>query len=226
MLQVVNEETRIFKDEWIKRYHYADKQHDFNQMNFFTSLDLAVSSKKHGDTSCVITIGVNETGHRFVVACKRGVMTPGEVIDELFKQVRKFNPLDTQAEKAALQQVLDYFIQEKMMETKTYFNYNPLTKNSIDSKEFRIKSMQPLFKMGKMFFPRDKDIDDVNELIYELKGYIKTGPTTKFVDCIDTLANFMEPNFVIEPMGYRGSEIHGDIYNIEDMDSCIDTYDF
>ena len=173
-----------------------------------------------------MTIGVNKEGHRFVVACKRGQMTPGEVINHLFEQVRKFNPLDTRAEKAALQQVLDYFIQQKMMEEKTYFLYTPLEKNSEEAKEFRIKSMQPLFKAGKMHFPVDVDIDDINELLYELQGYIKTGATTQYVDCIDTLANFMDPDFIIEPMGQRGTEVEGDLYSIEDMDSNIDTYDF
>ena len=117
MLQVVNEEMRIFKDEWIKKYYYADLKMEFAQMNFFTSVDLAVSSKKHGDISSIITIGVNKEGHRFIVACKRGQLTPGEVIIELFKQVRQFNPIETRAEKAALQQVLDFFIQEKSMES-------------------------------------------------------------------------------------------------------------
>ena len=86
--------------------------------------------------------------------------------------------------------------------------------------------MQPLFKMGKMHFPVDKDIDDVNELLYELQGYINTGPTTQYVDSLDCLANFMDPEFIIEPMGYSGSEIHGDMYSFEDIDSNIDTYDF
>ncbi len=148
------------------------------------------------------------------------------MIDELFKQVRKFNPLDVRAEKAALQQVLDYYIQEKMMQTKTYFNYNPLEKNSIDSKEFRIKSMQPLFKMDKMHFPLDIDIDDVNELLYEIQGYTKDGATTARVDALDTLANFMDPDFIIEPMGTQGSEIHGDYYSPEDIPGNVDTYDF
>ena len=226
MLQVVNEETRIFKDEWIKKYYYADLKKDNAEMNFFTSLDLAVSSKQHGDISCVMTIGVNKDGHRFVVAMKRGQMTPGQVIDELFSQVRRFNPIDTRAEKAALQQVLDYFIQKESMRQKVYFQYNPLEKNSKDSKEYRIKSMQPLFKQGKMHFPNDIDIDDVNELLYELRGYIKTGPTTQYVDCIDTLANFMDPDFVIEPMGIKGSEISGEPFDYSSMDGKIDTYDF
>jgi len=226
MLEVVNEEMRVFKDDWIKHYYYADLKSENATMNFFTSLDIAVSSKKHGDITSIITIGVNKEGHRFIVACKRGQLTPGETITELFKQVRKFNPIDTRAEKAALQQVLDFFIQEESMRTKTYFNYNPLEKNSTESKEFRIKSMQPLFKQGKMHFPKDIDIDDINELLYEIQGYIKTGPTTKYVDCLDCLANFMDPDFVIEPMSDAGTEIHGDMYNLEDMDSNIDTYDF
>jgi len=60
MLEVVNNEMRIFRDEWIKKYSYKEKKKDFGQMNFFTSLDLAVSSKKHGDTTSIITIGVNK----------------------------------------------------------------------------------------------------------------------------------------------------------------------
>jgi len=226
MLEVVNEEMRVFKDEWIKYYYYADLKAEMGPMNFFTSIDLAVSSKKHGDISSIITIGVNKEGHRFIVACKRGQLTPGEVITELFKQVKKFRPIDTRAEKAALQQVLDYFIQEESMRTQTYFLYTPLEKNSVDSKEFRIKSMQPLFKAGKMHFPRDIDVDDINELLYELQGYIKTGSTTQYVDCIDCLANFMDTDFVIEPMGDRGSEIEGDYYSLEDVPSNVDTYDF
>jgi hypothetical protein len=226
MLEVVNEEMRVFKEDWINYYYYADLKKETAQMNFFTSMDIAVSSKKHGDISSIITIGVNKEGHRFIVACKRGQLTPREIITELFKQVRKFNPIDTRAEKAALQQVLDYFIQEESMKTKTYFQYNPLEKNSVESKEFRIKSMQPLFKAGKMHFPKDIDVDDINELLYEIQGYINTGPTTKYVDCLDCLANFMDPDFVIEPMSDAGTEIHGDMYNLEDMDSNIDTYDF
>jgi phage terminase large subunit-like protein len=226
MLQVVNEEMRVFKDEWIHKFHYEDIKMDFPKMNFFTSLDLAVSAKKHGDHSAIITVGVTKEGHRFVVACKNGMMTPGEVIDELFRQVRKFNPIETRAEKAALQQVLDYFIQEKSMKDKVYFLYDALEKNSVDSKEFRIKSMQPLFKAGKMHFPVDVDIDGINELLYQLQGYIKTGPTTKHIDCVDTLANFMDPNFIIEPMGFTGSEIKGDEYDYRELSENIDNYDF
>ena len=226
MLEVVNNEMRVFKNEWIKMFRYENLKADFGKLNFFTTLDLAVSAKKHGDTSAIMTIGVDEKGNRFLVAIKRGKMTPGEVVDELFSQVKRFNPIETRAEKAALQQVLDYYINQKMVATNIYFNYNALDKNSIDSKEFRIKSMQPLFKMGKMHFPEDVDIDGVDELLYELRGYINTGPTTKYVDCLDALAGFMDPNFIIEPMGYSGSEVHGDMYGELDMEENVDYYDF
>jgi len=226
MLEVVNEETRIFKDEWIKRYFYADLRRNTGTLNFFTTVDLAVSQKKHGDTSSIITIGVDSERNRFVVACRRGKLTPGEVIEALFSQVRRFNPLETRAEKAALQQVLDFFIQEKSMKEKTYFYYDYLEKNSTDSKEYRIKSMQPLFKQGKMYFPKDIDQEDIDELLYEIRGYTRDGPTTKYVDALDALANFMDPNFVIEPQGERGTEIEGDDYSIYDLPSGVDTYDF
>jgi phage terminase large subunit-like protein len=226
MLQVVNEEMRIFKDEWIQRYHYADLKQENYRLNFFTSMDLAVSTKNTSDISAIMTIGVNSQGHRFIVALKRGRLTPQEVIDELFKQVRKFNPMEVRAEKAALQQVLDHFIQKQMMEKKIYFNYNQLINNSVDSKDLRIRSLQPLFKAGKIHIPYDVDVDDMNELLYEIQGYIKTGGTTKYVDCIDCLAGFMDPDFVIEPMDYLGTEINNYDENFEDVRENIDTYDF
>jgi len=217
MLEVVNDDMRIFEESFFKYYYYAEKKPDFNKMNFFTSMDLAISKKQSGDYTTIITIGVDKNKHWWIVKCDVGRFNPTEVINKLFNHVAKFKPLETRAEKAALQQVLDHFIQQKMMATNTYFNYDGLVNNSVNSKEFRINSLQPKMKMGHIHFPLDVDLGSIAELEYEMKGYIKTGPTTAHDDAVDCLANFLDPDFVYSSMSEVGTEVGHGQDNMSDL---------
>ena len=223
MLEVVNDEMRIFEESYFKYYKYSDIKKDLSKMNIFTTMDLAVSKKKSADYTVIITIAVNEDGHWFIVKIDVGRFSPSETITKLFKHVDMFKPLETRAEKAALQQVLNDFIEQKMNETGTYFNYQGLENNSSVSKEFRINALQPKMKMGHIHFPTDIDQDGLAELEYEMKGYIRTGPTTAHDDAVDCLANFLDPDFIIKPMGKSGTEIEGDENDFYE-DDYEDTY--
>ena len=217
MLEVVNDDMRIFREEWFKYYQYEDIKPELSKMNIFTTMDLAVTKKTSGDFTVIITIGVNDEGHWFILKIDVGRFNPSETIAKLFEHVKMFNPLETRAEKAALQQVLDHFIEIEMMRTKRFFNYTGLENNSSISKEFRINALQPMMKIGKIHFPTDIDQSAMAELEYEMKGYISTGATTAHDDAIDCLANFLDPNFIIAPMNKSsGSEIEGDEYDFYD----------
>jgi predicted phage terminase large subunit-like protein len=199
MLQVVNEDLRVFKDSYFK-YFNVDKLNK-EGMNFFTSLDISVSKKTRGDFVSIITIGVNQQGHWFIVRCDVGKYDPTQTLDILFEHVREFKSLDTRGEKAALQQVLAHFMEERMLNEQTFFQYNELERNSIDSKEFRISGLQPMMKKGMIHFPDDAGDAGVAELLMEMKGFTKEGATTAHDDAMDCLANFLDPGFVIKPMG-------------------------
>lgn len=207
MLEVVNDDLRIFKDEYFKEFFYENQKKHFNEMNFFTSIDLAVSKKASGDFVVLITIGVNSDGHWFIVRIDVGKFDPSQTINILFEHIREFRPLETRAEKAALQQVLDHFIEQKMIDENMYFLYQGLENNSTLSKEYRINALQPMMKMGKIHFPVDKNMESMAELYYEMKGYIKTGATTAHDDAVDCLANFLDPGFVVAPSKDIGSEL-------------------
>ena len=100
-----------------------------------------------------------------------------------------------------------------------------LKNNSSISKEYRINALQPKMKMGHIHFPSDIDEDSLAELIYEMKGYIRTGATTAHDDAVDCLANFLDPDFVFAPNPKSGTEISGegdsfeDLYKIDSDDS-------
>jgi len=224
MLEVVNDELRLFPEEMFSYYNYKDLKESGNMsgMYFFSTMDIAVSKKQHADFSFIMTIGVNKEGHWFIVKVDHGRLNPTEIIDKLFEHVKKFKPMDVRGEKASLQQVLDHFIQERMMKTGIYFQTNPLENNSITSKEQRIVALQPLMKMKKIHFPNDIDADAMAELLYEMKGYIKTGATTAHDDGIDCLANFLDPNFIMTPTGDKAEEYEDDWSN--ELDNYVDSY--
>ena len=109
-----------------------------------------------------------------------------------------------------------------MIRTGVYFQTNGLVNNSVTSKEQRIVALQPLMKMKKIHFPDDIDTDAMAELLYEMKGYIKTGATTAHDDGIDCLANFLDPDFIILPSGDKPEEYDGDF--MDDFDEVKETY--
>ena len=131
-----------------------------------------------------------------------GRFSPTEVIDILFKQVSAWKPLEVRAEKAALQQVLSHFIDQKMLRENRHFLMNSLEYNSTTKKEYRILGLQPKFKARMIHFPNDELHDEVVLLKKEILGQTKETNITGHDDCPDTLANFNDPNFVVLPSDY------------------------
>ena len=201
-LEIANEETQIFKNDWFKYYEYKELMRNRHKYNFFTAMDLAVSKKESADRSVIMTIAVNGDGHWFIVGLDVGRFNPSEVIDKLFAQVRKFKPLEVRAEKAALQQVLNHFIENKMLKENTHFLLNPLENNSTQKKEYRILGLQPKLKARMIHFPKDILHDEIMLLEKELLGQTRETNTTGHDDIIDDLANFNDPNFVISASDY------------------------
>lgn len=230
MLEVVNEEMRVFEEKFFKQYTYSSIKDKLNQMNFFTTMDVAVSQKKSADYTAIMTIGVNKEGHWFIVKCDVRRMNPTETIETLFDHVIKFRPLETRAETAALQKVLNHFIDIKMDETNVYFNMQELKNNkggsNENSKHSRILGLQPIMKRRSIHFPIDIDIDGIAELEYELKGYINTGKTTAHDDAVDCLANFLDPDFIYAPSSEKGTEIEGAGDNYDDLYNDSYNYDY
>jgi hypothetical protein len=185
---------RIIKEGWIREYKHVN----YSMMNIYTSIDMAVSKETTADASSVITIGVDSLNRKYVLEVDFGILDPSELIDTLFRHVRKYKPVETRAEKAALQLTLNHFVNKKMDREKTYFLLEALTNNSKDSKHKRIMGLVPEFKRGLWYLPEVQS-EGVVELKAELLGYLKTGPTTRYVDALDCLANFLDTDFIYTP---------------------------
>lgn len=219
-LEINNEETQVFRREWIRRFKFLDVAKEKQKYNFFTSMDLAVSFRERSDRTVVMTIAVDSQNRWFVVDLAMGKYNPSEAIDLLFKQVRRWRPIEVRTEKAALQQVLGHFIEERMNKENVHFLMNHLELNSNTKKEVRIAGLQPKFKQGKIFLPSDRYQEEVMLLEKEIVGQTRETNVTGHDDGIDTLANFLDPNFVIIPSDYD-VEYYGDMANIQMSDPTV-----
>lgn len=216
MLQTVSEDTRVFKKDWFKKYEYKTIKHEKQKYNFFTSMDLAATTRQSSDYTVIGTIAVNGDGHRFVVKLDVGRYTPSEAIDIVFNHVRLFRPIEFRAEKAGIQQVLGHFIEKKMLKENTHFMMNYLQLNSTTKKELRILSMQPLFKNRMIHFPTDVSQDEVAMMEHQILGFTKEGSTTGNDDILDWLANFNDPHFIVLPSDYSEEYYEGTVMEAKD----------
>ena len=223
LLQVTPQETRVFQDEWFHEVSPEDFKKNMHEMNYFTTMDFAVSEKDASDYRAIMTIAVDRSGVRYVVRIDHGRWNPSETVEILFEHFRRFRPISFKAEKAALQQVLGHYIEKQMVAENTYVLQDYLELNSKVSKHARILSLQPIMKQGRLKFVKGWYEAGKAELFYEMKGYTVEGGKTKHDDLVDCLANFNDPNFVIETSSTRDIEIEGDHY-IDDVmiaDSAI-----
>lgn len=218
MLNVTPLDTRVFEDRWFKEYSIDDIKKHLPSMNHFTTMDLAVSQKESADYTVIITIAVGDNDVWYIRQIDVKRMNPSEVMDNLFEHIRRYRPIEMRAEKAALQQVFDHYLEKRMIQENTYVMHNPLELNSKLSKHQRILSLHNKMKTGKIRFPKNASPDGMAELIYELKGYTNEGATTKHDDAIDALANFNDPHFVISSQVTMGESTIED-YGSEFMNS-------
>jgi phage terminase large subunit-like protein len=206
-----------------KYFDYDELKKKFPNMLFFTSMDLAVSRKQSADYTAIITIGVDNNKNWYVVQADYGRLNPTQTLDVLFKHVRKFSPLAVGAENAALQQVLDHFMQEKMVRENTFFTIQKLKGNSSIKKEIRIAGLHPRFNLGKIWFPKG-DNQAIAELEHELMMMTKEACLAQHDDLADCLANFTDEDFVFYPGENMGTEIQDavDEFDFDDyLDNCV-----
>lgn len=209
MLEITPSDTRVFQDEDFRGYLGRDFELIKHELNFFTTMDLAVAVNETSDYTAIITIGVDKNNRWYVVRVDFGRWRISETMDKLFKHFRQFNPISFRAEKASLQQVFQQQMEEKMMREQVYVDIGYLSNNSVQSKHQRIMSLSPRHKSHKILFREDGVQIGFDELNHEMKGYTVNGRTTKKVDVLDCLANFSDPNFVVSPSQISGVNFAG-----------------
>ena len=179
--QPMRSSDMVFQPSWITYYETHPKR-----LATYTTVDPGGDPEDtitDPDYNIVLTCGKDlDSGTIYVLDYFRKKCSPGELLNALFKHVRKFAPLKIGLETVAYQKSLKYWIREKQKAEKLWFGITGLT-HTKRSKNSRILGLQPLVESGTL---RIKSW--MTALVNELTVF----PLGKSDDLIDTLASQLE----------------------------------
>ena len=171
----------VFQPEWVQYYETPPKD-----LICYTTVDPAgdpADSKGKPDFNVVLTCGkCFRTGRVYVLEYKRERCSPGRLLDMLFDQVVKWNPVKVGLETTQYQKSLKYWIKEKSLKENVFFEVQSLT-HTKRSKFERIKGLQPVFSNGMILIKSHMTV-----LLNEMLAF----PLGEFDDVLDDLASQLE----------------------------------
>ena len=147
MCECISPASQKFKKEYFRYYDVAPP---LSGMNIYTAVDLAISQKVNADYSAIVTVGVNSSGHWFVLDVEYGRYDPSTTMDAVFSAVQKWRPLTVGIEAVAYQSALMHFLEKEMPQRGIFFRIAPLKAEK--KKELRIDAIQPRFAVGTVWF--------------------------------------------------------------------------
>lgn len=173
----IDAENQIFKKEYFKTY--SDRpQRLFVSM----TIDPAISEKQSADYFAINVAGMDENYKIYVLDTLKGHWKVAESIDNIFSMYQKWHPSVVGLETVAYQKALKSWLEEKMRDRGVFFPITELKRNTNESKEFRIKALEPFYRDGLIFhapwmkgleeellqFPRGKHDDEIDALASQL----------------------------------------------------------
>jgi len=185
----IDSETAVFRREWMLFYDELP-----NNLRHFILTDAAASIRKSADFSVVLVVGVDEHSNIYIIDPWQDRVTLSNFIDKIFEYVEKYNVHKegiVTIETNAFQQVVQYAILEEMNKRKFYFGIKETKPDSTNSKDRRIKSLQPLFENGRIFFNKNQ-----TTLIEQITRY----PKTRYDDLIDALSDIVQVMVPADPI--------------------------
>lgn len=175
--QPVDEENQLFKPGYFKNY-------DRRPERLFVSMtiDPAISEKQAADFFAINVSGMDENYNIYILDSVKGHWKVSEQVDNIFTTYEKWHPSVVGLEVVAYQKALKGWLEEKMRERGVYFPITELKRNTNESKEFRIKALEPFYREGKIFhapwmktleeelltFPKGKRDDEIDAFASQL----------------------------------------------------------
>lgn len=175
----IDEENQLFRPEFLNNHWTQRPARLFVSM----TLDPAISEKQAADYFAINVSGMDENYNIYVLDTLKGHWKVSEQVENIFKMYQKWHPSVVGLEVIAYQKALKGWLEEKMREKGVHFPITELKRNTNESKEFRIKALEPFFREGKVFLA---------SWMSSLKEELLTFPRGKHDDEIDALASQLE----------------------------------
>lgn len=238
MLQITSDDERLIKDSDIRWYKRFDLLENRNNFNFYITTDFATSAKQSADYSVISVWAYNNNRDWFWVDGICAKQTMDKNINDLFKLVAQYKPLEVGIEVTGQQGGFISWIQREMIARNCFFNFASSDKNRTSlgirpttDKLTRFSTVMPWFKAGKMFFPEElSESPALQEFKEEIRLATYKGFKTHddFIDTISQLA-YLRVSEPSEEAVFVQKETSDDVYwaleyDEESQTSSLDNY--
>lgn len=173
-----------FKPNWFR--YYIDDDLKNVDLLYFLTLDPAISLEQSADFTVFNICAIDSSNNLYIIKIDRGKYLPDQIIKKLFEYNKIYNISMNGIEVVAFQKTLRYQINDMMRATGHFINIAELKHDNRQSKESRIRGLQPRYEQGTIFHRQGDDLTP--ELEHELLHF----PKSKHDDIIDTLASHLE----------------------------------
>ena len=228
MLEITDLTTLLVDEEDIQWFDLSIIKNNKENYNFYIATDFATSTKKSADFSTIGVFAISSNNDWLLVDGQCIRQTMQENIDDLFRYVKKWQPLSVGIESSGQQGGFISIMQEMMMKRNTWFSFakKPGSKDvgirPIKDKVHRfVTGVQPKFKQNKIWLPKPEIaklvsprlVDLLEEMVHELSRFTLAGGVKSLAhdDAIDLLNQLSEmdiytPSSVSEQMSSHVDE--------------------
>lgn len=156
-------ENQEFKVEYFK--YFEEEQIQYKDLEYYTSVDLAVGKKEENDHTVITTIAKESNSPNvYIIDQTGGHLDPGQAMDALFKHVQKYRPVRVGIESTAFQAAFAFYVEEEQQKRKVFFEVEKLFNSK--NKEVRIRGLIPMYKSGVIFHRKSQKILEEQLLVF------------------------------------------------------------
>lgn len=198
MLRIVSDEDRLVRDSDIVWYDVNTVLNHKDRYNFYITTDFAVSEKDKADFSVLLVWAYTSNGEWLLVdyVVKKQLMNAN--IEDLFRLVLMYKPQSVGIELSGQQKGFISWIKDEMLRRNIFFTLASDKSSGeeglrpTNSKLVRFNTVVPLFRMKKIWFPRNNTADkELQEILEELTNVTVGGIKSKHDDCIDPMSQLL-----------------------------------
>lgn len=209
MLEITDLTTLIVDEEDIQWFDPSIINKSKHNYNFYITTDFATSTKKSADYSTIGVWAISNNSDWLLVDGQCIRQTMQENIDDLFRYVRKWNPISVGIESSGQQGGFISIMQETMITRNLWFTFakKPGSKDlgirpTKDKVHRFVTGVQPKFKQNKIWLPKPelaklrspRLLLLVEELVHELSRFTLAGGVKALAhdDALDLLNQLSE----------------------------------
>ena len=195
MLRIMSDEDRLVAPQDIRWYSRQQLLANKSRFNFYITTDWSTSEKKGADFTVISVWALSNNGDWFWVDGIRERQTMEKSVDELFRLVAQYRPMNVGVEVTGQQGGFVPWLQREMLQRNVWFTFathgnaqNPGVRPETD-KIGRFSLVVPLFKQGKIYYPEElRTHSTVAAHVEEITLATPLGFKSKNDDCADTVS--------------------------------------